>query len=77
MKTKKQLSFFGHMCREEKLENLVSIGNIEGKIWCGQRQSDSRRRMGQSGSGNESPDMQRTDTFGGGGNDDSVDRQDT
>ena len=28
--TKRQMSFFGHICRKEKLENLVSTGKIEG-----------------------------------------------
>ena len=44
--------FFGHICRKEKLEYLVSTGKFEGKRARGrQRQSyvaSMKRRMGQS-----------------------------
>ena len=29
--TKRPMSFFGHVCRKEKLEYLVSTGKFEGK----------------------------------------------
>ena len=50
--TKRQMSFFGHICRKEKLENLVSTGKIEGKRARGRQRKDyissMRRRMGRS-----------------------------
>ena len=34
--TKRQMLFFGHVCRKEKLEYLVSTGKLEGKRARGQ-----------------------------------------
>ena len=55
--TKRQRSFFGHMCRNEKLKNLVSTGKMEEKRAHGRQRQDymarMRRRMGQSWSVSE------------------------
>ena len=46
------MSFFGHVCRKEKLEYLVNTGKFEGKrAWGRQRQgyvASMKRRMEQS-----------------------------
>ena len=50
--TKRQMSFFGHVCRKEKLEYLVSTGKFEGKRARGRQRQGSvasmKRRMEQS-----------------------------
>ena len=49
--TKRQMSFFGHICRKEKLEYLVSTGKFEKRARGRQRQgyvASMKRRMVQS-----------------------------
>ena len=66
--TKRQISFFGHICRKEKLEYLVSTGKFEGKRARGrQRQgyvASLKRGMEKSWTEIKSYKVQRTEMFG-------------